>query len=78
MIESATWRCARWTAPRDVIVGYGRDLALSEVFFSADIAGAGLQALRHQKSVGRYAQRGVMVKPTPTSALIVAQTEILL
>lgn len=39
---------------------------------------ASLESLRDQESVGRHAQRGVMVKPTPTSAFMVAQTEILL
>ena len=77
MIEFATWRCARWAAPRDVIVGNGRHLAFGEVFFTADI-GASFQSLRHQKTVCRNAECRVVVKSSPSPPLIVAQSQILL
>ena len=37
-----------------------------------DIA-SGIQTLRHQESVGRDAQRGVMLKPAPTPSLMGSQ-----
>jgi hypothetical protein len=48
-------------------------------FFTSD-GSASLESLRHQKrkSIGRDAQCGVMVKPTPASSLIVRQSKLLL
>src|SRR5665811_2398497 len=77
VIESATCLCARWTAPRDVIFGNGRHLALNEVFFDSGIT-AILESLGHQEAVGRDAQSGVMVKAAPTPSFIVAKPEVLL
>src|SRR5450830_1846191 len=77
VIESATCLCARWTAPRDVIFGNGRHLALNEVFFTAGIA-ANLESLRHQECVGCNAEGCMVVKATPTSALVVSQPKLLL
>lgn len=39
-------------------------------FFTADIAPAGLESLRHQESIGCDVQRGVMGKAAPTSSLM--------
>lgn len=77
MIESATWRCARWTSPGNVIFGNDRYLAFGEVFFTAGI-GARLEALCHQETVRCNAQTGVVVKSPPAPSLIVTQSQILL
>src|SRR3989338_3694103 len=77
VVESGTWRCARWAAPRDVIFGNGRHFAFDEVFFAAGGASR-LQSLRHQKPVSRYAHAGMMMEPAPTPTLIVSQPHVLL
>ena len=46
-------------------------------FFSTGMA-ASFQALGHQKAIRRNAQGVMVVKPAPASALVVAQSQILL
>ena len=46
-------------------------------FFATGIA-ASFQALGHQKAIRRNSQGGMVVKPAPVSALVVAQSQILL
>lgn len=77
MIEFVTWRCARWAAPRDVIVGNGRHFAKDEVFFTAGIT-ASLEPLCHQETVCCNAQSRVVVKAPPAASFIVTQSQILL
>ena len=76
-MEVATCLCARRTAAGDVILGNCRHLALDEVFFTTDRF-VGDDALCHQESVGRDAQRGMVVEPPPASTLVVPQAEVLL
>ena len=59
-----------------MIFGNGRHLAWNQVFLTTVIT-ASLESLRHQEAVCRYAQRGVMVKPTPASSFLVPQSQIL-
>ena len=75
VIEFATWRCARWAAPRDVIFKNGRQLALNEVFFTPSIA-ASLEWLCHQKAVCRNAQSSVVMETPPSPSLIVTQSQV--
>ena len=67
-MEVGTWRCARRTAARDVILGNGRDLAFDEVFFTADRL-AGDETFSRQESVDRNAQGGVVVFSNPGMSL---------
>ena len=76
-IESAVWRCARWTSPCNVIVGNARCLACCEVFLGAH-RGTGSEALEEQKPVGRNAQCCVVMKPAPTPTFVVSQPQLLL
>ena len=69
VIESGTWRWARWTSPRQEIVGNARPLALDEIFFYFCLTAAHFQALCHQKAISCDAQRGVMVKATASLGL---------
>src|SRR3982751_1326591 len=75
-MELGTCRCARWAAACNVTFGKGRHLAFDEVFFSAR-ALAGSQLFGHEETVGSDAQTGMMMEPTPTSSLIVTQSQLL-
>lgn len=75
--ESAVWRCARRTSPRNVIFGNSRCLACCEVFFGADRS-AGSEAFSEQKPVGRNGQGCMVMKSAPPSTFVVPQPQFLL
>lgn len=47
-----------------------------EVFFATDRL-FGVESFCHQKPVGRDAQAGLVVEPSPPAAFVVAQAEVL-
>ena len=76
VIELGTWRCARWTAAGDVIRGKDSQRAFNAVFFA--VAGRlTTQARCHLKSVGRDAQRSMVMKASPATSFTVAQAKLL-
>ena len=52
-------------------------MAFDEVFFAADWL-VGDESFRHHEPVGRDAQAGMVVEPSPATALVVTESEILL
>ena len=76
MIESETWRCARWATAGEIIRGKRSDLACDEVFFGADAAGS--ESLSDQEAIGRDTQTGVMVEPAPAAPFVVTEPQFLL
>ena len=75
-MDVCTWRCARRASTGYVILGKVRHFACDEVFFTTVRLVCG-KAFGHQETVGCDAQGSMVVKSTPTSTLVVAQTKVL-